>query len=73
VQMCDEQAHAPLSEVADAMLKEENVMDIEVGDENLDRLAVVPYVKPSSPLAELPAPYVEKLFLYQVVTSKVKR
>ncbi|QCD92922.1 hypothetical protein DEO72_LG5g991 [Vigna unguiculata] len=70
--MCDEQAHAPLSEVADAMLKEENVMDIEVGDENLDRLAIVPYVKPSSPLAELPAPYVEKLFLYQVVTSKVK-
>jgi len=36
--------------VVDALLKEEKVMDIEVGDENSDRLAIVPYVKPSSPL-----------------------
>jgi len=49
--MCDEQAHASLSEVADAMLKEEKVMDIEVGDENPNRLAIVPYVKPISPLS----------------------
>ena len=86
VQMCDEQAHDSLDEVADAMLKEEKVIEIEEGDDNPNLLAIVPYVNPNSPfhqprshiaepitpLSQVPAPYVEKLFLYQIVTSKLR-
>jgi len=35
VHICHQKAHASLSEVTDAILKEEKVMDSEVGDDNL--------------------------------------
>ncbi|QCE00209.1 hypothetical protein DEO72_LG7g1496 [Vigna unguiculata] len=83
-QMCDEDGHDSLEEVAAAMLNEEKVMKIEECDDNPDLLAIVPYVNPSSPLhqqssplgeavtslSQVPAPHVEKFFLYQIVTSK---
>ncbi|QCD83113.1 hypothetical protein DEO72_LG2g3456 [Vigna unguiculata] len=50
--ICDEQGHASLYEVVEAMLKEEKVMNIEVGYENPDSLAIAPYVKPSSPFTQ---------------------
>jgi len=49
VHICHEKAYASLSKVTDAMLKEEKLMDSEVGDDNSDRLAIVPYVKPNTP------------------------
>jgi len=82
--MCDEEGHDSFEEVAVAMLKEEKVMETEECDDNPDLLAIVPYVNPSShlhqqsslagepitPLSQVPAPHVEKFFLYQIVTSK---
>ena len=86
VQMCDEDGHDSLEEVAAAMLNEEKVMKIEECDDNPDLLAMVPFVNPScplhqqsshvgeavTPLSEVPAPKVDKFFLYQIVTSKEK-
>jgi len=82
--MCDEEAHDSLEEVAYAILREEKVMEVEKCDDNPNLLAIVPYVNPSSPLhqpsshlaepitplSQVLAPHVEKLFLYQIVTSK---
>jgi len=50
VQMCDEEGHDSLEEVATTMLNEEKVMETEECDYNPYLLAIVPYVNPSSHL-----------------------
>ena len=64
MQICDEQGHASLYEVVEAMLKEEKVMNIEVGYENPDSLAIAPYVKPSSPFTQPIVMLVNQLLLF---------
>ncbi|QCD96924.1 hypothetical protein DEO72_LG6g1634 [Vigna unguiculata] len=73
-EMCDEEAHDSLEEVAYAILREEKVMEVEKCDDNPNLLAIVPYVNPSSPLHQPSSHLAEPITpLSQILTSSETR